>query len=85
MFNYDETMFAANLSRSKVIVALDQGVFRKKHEKPHHIALGAVFDPLGHGRDRNTVRGFAGWIAGWIAGSAGNARKFRMNWRRVVQ
>jgi hypothetical protein len=48
-FNYDETMHAANLSRGKVIVALDQSMFRKKHKKPHLFTLGAVFSPLGHG------------------------------------
>jgi hypothetical protein len=49
MFNDDETMLAANLSPGKVIAALDQRVFRKKHKKPHHYTLGAVFNPLGHG------------------------------------
>jgi hypothetical protein len=49
IFNFDETMLAAYLSRSQVIVALDERVCRKKHKKPHHFTLGAVFDPLGHG------------------------------------
>jgi hypothetical protein len=34
MFSYDETMLAANLSRSKVIAAVDQRPVRKKHQKP---------------------------------------------------
>jgi hypothetical protein len=55
MFNYDETMPAANLSRDKVIVAPDQRVFRKKHKKPHHFILGANFNPLGHGPPPLTV------------------------------
>jgi hypothetical protein len=38
-------MLAANLSRGKVLVALDQRVFRKKHKKPYHFTLGAVFKP----------------------------------------
>ena len=38
------------MRRSKVIVVLDQRVFRRKHKKPHHFTLGAVFNPLGHGR-----------------------------------
>jgi hypothetical protein len=49
LFNYDETMFAANLGRSEVIVAVDQRVFRKTHKKRNHFTLGAVFNPLGHG------------------------------------
>jgi hypothetical protein len=50
MFNYDKTMLAANLSRGKVGFALDQRVFRQKHEKPHHCTLSAVFNTLGRGR-----------------------------------
>jgi hypothetical protein len=42
----DERMLAANFRRSKVIVSRDQRVFRKKHKKPHHFTLGAVFNPL---------------------------------------
>jgi hypothetical protein len=49
MFNYDEAVRAAHLSRGKEIVALDQRVFRKKHTKPRHNTLGAVLNPLGHG------------------------------------
>jgi hypothetical protein len=44
MFNYDETMLAANLSGGEVIVALDQRVFMKKHKKPHHFTLGAALN-----------------------------------------
>jgi hypothetical protein len=49
MLNYHATKHAANLSRSKVIVAFDQRVFRKKPKKPLHFTLSAVFNPLGHG------------------------------------
>jgi hypothetical protein len=50
MCNFCETMVAADLRGCKVRGALDQRVFRKKHKKPHHCTLGAVFNPLGHGR-----------------------------------
>ena len=37
------------MRRWKVIVVLDQRVFRRKHKKPHRFTLGAVVNPLGHG------------------------------------
>ena len=40
---------ALDTRRSQIIVVLDQGVFGRKHKKPHHFPLGAVFNPLGHG------------------------------------
>jgi hypothetical protein len=49
LLNYDETMPASNLGRSKAMVASDQRVFRKKHMKRYHHAFAAAFDPLGHG------------------------------------
>jgi hypothetical protein len=49
LFNYEKTMLAAHFRRNKVIVQLDQRVFRKKNKKPHHSTLGAVFNPFGHG------------------------------------
>jgi len=55
LFNYDETMLAAHFRRNKVIVQLDQRVFRKKNKKPHHFTLGAVFNPFGHGPSPSVV------------------------------
>jgi hypothetical protein len=49
MLKFDGTMLAASLSRSEVIVPLDQRVFQKKHKKPDHYTLGAVFNRTGHG------------------------------------
>jgi hypothetical protein len=49
MFNDDETMLGASLSRGKVTVALDPRVFRKKHKKPDHYTLGAGFNRTGLG------------------------------------
>jgi hypothetical protein len=48
MLDVDETMLAASLESRQgvVIVALDQRVFRKRHKKPHHYTLGAVFNPF---------------------------------------
>jgi hypothetical protein len=45
MFNFDEMMPAANMSRSKVRAALKR-VFRKKHNKSHHFPLSAVIRVL---------------------------------------
>jgi hypothetical protein len=42
-------MLAADLTGSKVIVALDQPLFRKEHMKPHDSTLGAFSNPCGHG------------------------------------
>ena len=52
LLDYDEAMrrSARDMRRSKVIEALDQRVFRRKHKKPDHFTRGAVFSPLGHGR-----------------------------------
>ena len=47
MFNYDESTLAVSLRRSKVVVVLDQRIFRRKHKKPHHLTIGAVFNPFG--------------------------------------
>jgi hypothetical protein len=49
LFNFEETMLAANLRRNKVIDTLDQRVFRKRRKKPPHFTLGAVFDSFGGG------------------------------------
>jgi hypothetical protein len=49
LFSFNETMLAANLRRDKMIVALDQGVFRKRCKKPHHFTLGEVFTSSAHG------------------------------------
>jgi hypothetical protein len=39
-------VLAANVSRSKGAIALDQGMFRKKHKKAPHFTLGGVFPVL---------------------------------------
>jgi hypothetical protein len=80
MFNFDETMLAADLSRSKVTLALDQGVFRKKCKKPHHFTPGAAFNPIGHGpRPLTVIPTFSG-AEGLFMGQDALVRDSRSGW-----
>jgi hypothetical protein len=47
MFNYDETTLAANLSRGKVIVALDKRVFSAEAREAASLHSWCRFQPLG--------------------------------------
>ena len=79
-FNYDETMLAASLSRSKVVVVLDQRVFRRKHKKPHHFTLGAVFNPFGHGPSPLVVVPTFSTAEELFAGQRAFIRESRSGW-----
>lgn len=80
LFNYDETMMAVSLRRSKVIVVLDQRVFRRKHKKPHHFTLGAVFNPFGHGPSPLVVVPTFSAAEDLFAGQKAFIRESRSGW-----